>query len=514
MRNFVNYINFTYTGGMNDTATIDQILPTEAVLLQNGYIRNQGKFQKRSGTLLVGDDTGSTAIVGQTAWTTPSGTKYFLRMTGTNLQYLNGSTWTTMDSGFTTGLPTEFVAGNGKLYIFNGTENTHSWDGAATTLNACLTDMGSTIPTGKYAVYWKNYMFVWGGAKQGGTTYKSRCYFSGLGDPDSFTHATDYFDVNLKDGFDGTGIYGVDKFLVLGKERSVNIMTGSNPSEWKLSASVNNLVIIENSIGVASHRSMIQVGDDIWYMGTDGMIHSIRRNEQGATPLSGIVSNKVRTTLGNMNMTHIGKVAATQFNGRVYFAFPNTTSTYNNKVLVCDTSIVTEDTYNPHPWVVYTGWNPAMWTIYTPSSTPQLYYGEASADSLTFQAETGDIDNDSAIDFDYKSGMIDLQKRDEGKTFRFLIASGQSGGNYDISISSSIDGETYTTVGTLNLSSGVLWNSGVWDTSTWGFSADKRQKYPLNIASKKLQLRFRNNAASQPVSIYGWTLAIKQKKVK
>ena len=514
MRNFINYINFTYTGGMNDTVTNDQLLPTESVLLQNGYIRSQGKFKKRSGTLLVGNDTGSTSIVGQTSWTTPSGTKYFLRMTGTNLQYLDGSTWTTMDSGFTTGLPTEFVAANGKLYIFNGTENTHSWDGAATTLNSCLTDLGTSIPTGRYAVYWKNYMLVWGGAKYSGNTYKSRCFFSNLGDPDTFTTATDYFDVNLKDGYDGTGIYGVDKFLILGKERSVNIMTGSNPTEWKLSASVNNLVIIDNSVGVASHRSMTQVGDDIWYMGTDGMVHSIRRNEQGATPLSGIVSGKVRGTLDNLNMAQISKVASVQFNGRVYIAFPNGSSTYNNKILVADTSINLEDPYNPHPWVVYTGWNPAVWTIYTPSSTPQLYYGEASADSLTFQAETGDIDNETAIDFDYKSGMIDLQKRDEAKTFRFIIVSGQSGGNYDISIYSSTDGSTYTFVGTLNLSSGVLWNSGVWDTSIWGFTADKRQKYALAIANKKLQMRMRNNAASQPVAIYGWTLAIKPKKVK
>lgn len=514
MRNFVNYINFTYSGGMNDTSTNDQLLPTEAVLLQNGYIRNQGKFQKRSGTLLVGNDTGSTAIVGQTSWTTPAGVKYFLRMSGTTLYYLDGSTWTAMDSGFTTGLPTEFVAANGKLYIFNGTDNTHSWDGAAVTLNSCLTDMGTSIPTGRYAVYWKNYMLVWGGAKYSGNTYKSRCFFSNLGDPDTFTTATDYFDVNLKDGFDGTGIYGVDKFLILGKERSIHIMTGTNPTEWKLSASVNNLVIIDNSIGIASHRSMTQVGDDVWFMGTDGMVRTIRRNENGSTPLTGIVSGKIRGTLDGMNMAQISKVASVQFNGRVYIAFPNGSSTYNNKIIVADTSITLEDPYNPYPWVVYTGWNPAVWSIYTPSSTPQLYYGEASGDSLTFQCETGDDDNDAAIDFDYKSGMIDLQKRDEDKTFRFLIASGQSGGNYDISISSSTDGETYSTVGTLNLSSGVVWNSGVWDTDTWGFGSDKRQKYPLAIASKKLQIRFRNNAANQPVSIYGWTMAIKPKKVK
>ena len=514
MRNFVNYINFTYTGGMNDTDTSDQIQPSESVLLQNGYIRSIGKFEKRNGTLLLGDDTGGTAIVGETSWTTPAGVKYHLRMSGTTLYYLNSSTWTAMDSGFTTGLPTEFVAANGKLYIFNGTENTHSWDGAATTLNACLTDMGTTIPTGKYAVYWKNYMFVWGAVKYDGNTYKARCAFSNLGAPDTFTTATDYFDVNLKDGYDGTGIAGLDKFLILGKERTVHIMTGSNPTEWKLSASVNNLSTVENSIGVASHRSMVQVGDDIWYMATDGTIRSVRRNEQGATPLTGIVSGKIRGTLEGANQAQLSKCASVQFNGRVYFAFPNGTSTYNNKIVVADTAITLDSPSNPHPWVVYTGWNPAVWTIHTPSTTPQLYYGEASADSLSFQAETGTIDNASAIDFDYKSGMIDLDKRDELKTFRFIIASGQSGGNYDISIYSSTDGSTYSTVGTLNLSSGVLWNSGIWDTDIWGFTSDKRQKYALAIANKKLQIRMRNNAASQPVAIYGWTLAIKPKKVK
>lgn len=515
MGRFYEYINLSYSGGQNDSVAIDQVKENEGTLLQNGYIRTPGQFIKRSGISLVGNDSGNAAIDGQYAWTTPGGTKYFLRMVGGALQYLNSSTWTNLDTGFTSGLPTEFVPANGKLYIFNGTDTTHSWDGSSTTLNSCLTELNNTtVPTGKYAVYWKNYMIVWGNCLLNSANYKGRAYFSNLGDPDTFTTGTDYFDIGLKDGFDGTGIYGIDKYLVLGKERSVHLMTGANPTEWILSSTVNNLSVIDASIGVASHRSMRQVGNDVWFMGTDGQMHSVIRNEQGATPLTGIVSGNMQGTLSGMNRAQISKVATEVFNGRVYVAFPDGSSTYNNKVIVADTFITLDNPFNPHPWVTYTGWNPAVWAIYTPSSTPQLYYGEASADSLTFQAETGTNDNDVAIDFDYQSGMLTLQAPEKSKNFRFGIFSGDSGGNYDITVSQSLDGVSFSSVGMLNLSSGDVWDTGTWGTATWGYSSEKQEKFSFKTKSNKIMIRMRNNAADQAVTINTYTVAIKPRKTR
>lgn len=514
MRNFTHYVNYTYSGGQNDSDKPSELLPTEGVLVQNAYIRKAGKLQKRSGITLVGNDSGNTAIDGQYYWKTPTGTKYFLRMTGGALQYLDSATWTNMDTGFTAGNPVTFVPANGKLYIFNGVETTHSWDGAAVTLNSCLTDLGTSIPTGKYAIYWKNYMFVWGGVTLSTTVVEDTCYFSNLGDPDTFTTGTDYFYVGRKDGQIGTGITALESFLIFGKERSIHILTGSNPGEWKLSGTVNNLVLISEGIGVASHRSMVQVGDDIWFMGSDGLIRSLRRNENATTPLTGIVCSNIFTTLAGANSTYLSKVAAVQYNGRVYFAFPNGSSAYNDRVVVADTTITLDKPMNPHPWVIYTGWHPAVWAIYTPSATPQLYYGEASADSLSFQAESGTSDNTAAIDFDYKGPMVDLKAPDQRKTYRFAIVSGQSGGNYDVSVYSSDDSTQYELAGVLNLSSGDVWDTGVWGTATWGYGDEKKQKFVLQRASTQLQMRFRNNAASQPVSMYPYTLAIKRKKVE
>jgi hypothetical protein len=522
MRNFVNYVIKSYSGGQNDTDRPDQIREDQAEVVKNAYLHERGSLIKRSGISLVGNDTGNYAVDGLTSWTNPSGTKYFLRMCNGHFQYLNSGEWTSIDTGFTAGLPTEFVPAAGKLYIFNGTDNTHSWDGAAVTQNSALVDMGDAIPTGKYAVYWKNYMFVWGNVKISSTTYPGTCYFSNLGDPDTFTTVSDYFHVSNKDGQEDTAIRALDKFLIFGKSKSIHIVSGSNPGEWILSSSVNNQQILENSIGIASHRSMTQVGDDYWYMGSDGLIRSIRRNENGETPLSGIVCGNVLGTLSGVNKSYLTKVAAMTYDGRVYYAIPNGTATYNNLVLVAETRVRLDNADNPHPWVTYTGWQPACWSVYTPSSIPQLYFGNASADSVVFQAETGAADVSCVgtlefsgqIDYDYKGPMIDLGQPEMRKTHRFLIVRGESGGNYDVEVSTSIDGNTFLDHGDLNLNAGSLWNTGVWNNATWSFENEVKEKFAIARASDQIQVRFRNYQASEPVTMYPYTLAIKPKKIK
>ncbi|RLI55061.1 MAG: hypothetical protein DRP09_10905 [Candidatus Thorarchaeota archaeon] len=521
-RNFVNYVNQSYSGGQNDTDEPAQLRENQGTVVKNAYIHQLGALEKRAGSEVTGDDTGNTAITGQTSWTSPGGTTYFLRSTGTELQFLSGSNWTAMDDGFTTGLKTEFVAAAGKLYIYNGTDNTHSWDGTTTALNSGLVDMGSGVPTGKYAVYWKDYMLVFGDALFEENTYKGRTYISDLGDPDTYTTATQWFDVAKNDGQEDRGIFAHADFLAIGKEKTIHLITGNNPDEWVLSSSSNNQRILENSIGLASHRSLTQVGSDVWYMGSDGLIRSIVKNERGGTPLSGIVCGHILTTLSGLNDGKLSEVAAITFNGRVYFAMPDGSSTFNDLVMVAETRNRLEDVDNPHPWVEYTNWQPAVWSAYTPSTTPQLYYGNGSADSITVQVETGSADaemvgtlaNSGKIDFDYQGPMIDFKQPAMHKTSRFLIVSGESGGNYNIEVSTSLDGNTFLKHGDLSLNAGDLWNTGVWDTATWGYATTIEEKFALGRASKQIMVRQRNNAANQDVKINPFTIAIKPKKIK
>lgn len=513
-RNFVYYRKSSFSGGQNDSDEPDQLSDNESQLIQNAYINARGTVEKRSGTTLTGDDTGDTKITGITSWKENDGTKWLFSTTGTDLRYLNSTTWDTLDDGFTTGLDTEFIRADGKIYILNGTDDIHSYDGASVNLNSGLTDLGASVPAAKYGVWWKNYMFICGESSLSGTDYPSRVWFSNIGDPDTWTTGTDYFDVGKDDGQEITGIGILDKFLVIFKENSIYVLTGDGPSEWKLDATTNNLVNVANSVGCASHRSIVQVGNDLWFMDQYGNIRSLRKNEEGSNPLQGIVSENIQGTIDGLNKGALSEVSATFFNNRIYFAAPNGSSNYNNIVMVADLSITLESPRNPHPWVTYTGWNPAVFTVYTPSNTPQLYYGEGDADSLVYQAETGTNDNSAAIDFDIQDRMIDLRDPHRKKTARFLITTAESGGDYDVEVSTSLDGVDFTDHGDINLQAGVQWNSGTWDTSEWGFGQDIETKFAIQRANDQIMVRFRSNTADEAVTIKQYTMAIKPKKIK
>lgn len=513
MRNFVQYVNFDYRGGQNDTDTADQLAENEAVRIYNAYIRKKGKLEKRSGQSLTGNDIGADPIINGFGWKQDNGTKWNFQYTKGVLYYLNGTTWTALDNAFTASATTMcFIAAKNKVYMCNGVDNIHSFNGSSTTLNSCLTDLGSSIPKSKQLIWWKNYMFSLVDVDLGGTVYPQRVYFSNLNDPDTWTTANDYFDVNKSDGQPITGGGILEKFLVLFKEKSSFVMTGSVPSEWRIDGTNNNLQSVENGIGAVNWQSILQVGNDLWFMSTQG-IRTVRRNENGTTPLTGLVSGDIQTTLDGINETQIAKTAAVLFDNRVYFAIPTGTSTYNDLVVVADTTIVKEKPFNPHPWVVYTGWNVSCWWIHASSTAPELYSGHSN-DGKVLKCETGSSDNSAAIDFDYISPMVNLRSPDTKKTARFMYVSGESGGDYDVNVYSSTNGNNYDLLGQLNLSSGVVWNSGVWGTSVWGYSTMVKDKFTLGKAGYQIQVRFRNNEASQPVTIYQWTMAIKPKQFK
>lgn len=448
------------------------------------------------------------AVTGLFTFITDAGATKELRVHDTNLEYNNAGTWTEIGSDeLSNGLDTWFTQANNKVYILNGTDNVQSYDGTT------LTDLGNTTyPKGKYAAFWKNYMFVCGDGVLDGTTYNSRVWFSNLGDPDSFTTGTDYFDVNKSDGQDITGIASLGEFLVIFKRKSIYIMSGSNPDAWKLSGSVNNLSQIANGIGCVSAKSIVQVGNDLWFMSDDG-VRSVRRNEEGSIPLMGLVSGNVNGTIDDINWTYAHRIAGVYFDNKVYMAIPTGTSTINDTVLVANTRIQLDKPFNPHPWFVYTGWNPYCWNVHLRSTT-ELHYGDSNL-TLTIQVETGDSDYDSStLDFDVRGKMIDLQVPEMKKTIRFIKYGALGSGDYTIDLYSSRDGYNWTLRDEINLQQGSLWNSATWGTDTWNYLYETKAKTTLKIGSPQVMFRFHNNGANQPITLYPFTVAIKQRKLK
>lgn len=506
-RNYIYYTKSSFTGGQNDSDQIDQIKDDECVYIQNMITQGTGYLVNRGGHDYVGDTSVATnPVVGNYTFVTDAGTVIELRMETTNLQYNNAGTWTNIDTGFTTGLDTWFTQANNKVYISNGTDNTHSYDGSS------VSDLGASYPKGKYSAWWKNYFFIAGDAYIGGTGYKNRVFFSNLGTPDTMTTGTDYFDVGKSDGQSITGIYPLGEFLVIFKRKSIYILSGANPDAWKLSASVNNLSTIANGIGCVSAKSIVQVGNDLWFASDDG-IRSVRRNEQGSIPLMGLVSKNISGTFDTINKSAYDKICGTFFENKVYMAIPTGVSSTNNVVMVANTLITLDDQYNPHPWFTYTGWTPYVFNIHLTGNRPQLHWGDSGTTNV-FQGETTNTDAVGTLDIDVKDKMFDAGVPEMKKTFRFIKIGVQGSGDYNLSTYSSTDGYTYTLRENLNLQQGNVWGTGVWDTDTWSNTSEKKFKVNLKIGSPQLQMRFTHSGDNEPVTIYPYTIAVKRKKIK
>ena len=506
-RNFHYYTKNSFIGGQNDSKEPDQLNDDECLLIQDAITNSLGYLDKRAGNAYVGNELATTdPVVGLFTYITDTGSTKELRMETTNLQYNNSGTWTDIDTGFTTGLDTWFTQANDKVYISNGTDNTHSYD------NSTVTDLGVSYPKGKYSAWWKNYFFIAGDAAIGATGYKNRVFFSALGDPDTMTTATDYFDVGKSDGQEITGIHPLGEFLVIFKRRSIYIMSGTNPDEWKLSASVNNLVNIATSIGCVSAKSIVQVGNDLWFM-SDDAIRSVKRNEQGSVPLMGVVSDNINATIDSINTSAYSKISGAFYDNKVYMAIPTGSSTTNNKVMVANTRITLDNTMNPHPWFTYTGWTPYCFNTHLNGGVAELHWGDSLLTNVV-QGEVGQSDVVGTIDMDVKGKMFDGGAPEMRKTFRFMKYGAKGSGDYDLDVYTSTDAQVFTFRESINLQQGNVWNTGVWGTDTWSSPGELKNKISLKIASPQLMIQYKNSGNDQPVTIYPFTLAIKKKKIK
>src|SRR6185437_9397913 len=135
MAQLQTYYQTSYDGGLNDTAAPTEVAINQATLLRNWDITYQGQLRRRDGLTLVGGNISSNPITGMGAFLRNGG-QDLLAMEGTNLSFLNGSSWSKLDSGFTNTSGLLFAMENvqvlSKIFIGNEDNTLHTWDPAAT----------------------------------------------------------------------------------------------------------------------------------------------------------------------------------------------------------------------------------------------------------------------------------------------------------------------------------------------------------------------------------------------
>lgn len=304
----------------------------------------------------------------------------------------SGTSWSAV-SGYT---PTsanrvEFAQLVDKMYMTDGAANVHSYDGSS------ITDEGSTAsdpPTCSYLV-----------------THTNRLFAAGLSVPDSLA-CSDNLDGGTWDatndvirigGGDGDPIKGIapwyDHNLLVFKERSIFVVDADPTESTAANWTVHN---IDRRIGCVSHRSIAQVGADVFFLAPDG-IRTVKTILQGAqTAVSEPISVGVQDVIDRINWSSaIDNASAVFWNNHYILSVPLDSSTTNDTLIVFNT--VTKSFVG-----TWTGWEAIQFAVSAFSGRTKLNASTQGGKVLTWLDY---VSESSETDATYQDGGSDYESR-------------------------------------------------------------------------------------------------------
>ncbi len=430
---FQTYYQKDYSGGLNDSVSSLEIKRDQASVLRNWDITYKGRLVQRPGLTLIGS-TMPNPITGLSSFIRNSG-KDLLCTEGTNLRYLDGSTWTIIDSFLTAGNMFSFqnIQALDKIYFTNEDNTMRYWDRASVVSGSAITDLGVGVPYGNIIRWHKNHMFVLNNVTVASTVYPNRIYWSALGDPETFDTVNDFTEIPG----DGRVLTAIDlgDNLIIFKERAVQYLSGWGSASWQITASSSNVANIDEQVGIAGPRASVRVGNEVWFIDNQAQIRRIYQTDFDAFRKD-IVSKNIQSTLLGINKTQLSQAFMWSHDNKIYAAFPNASDLTNS--IVCVYDIIASLRTGDEAWTTYTGWTPNLFADYPTSTTPDLYIGDATLGNVYINE--GLDDNGVAIDCQYDGRDDDFDKSDRFKRYAFGYFGGDAtGGAANLDLYASVD---------------------------------------------------------------------------
>lgn len=476
----------------------------KAELLPKGYCADalncwlDGQYiKKRYGYSLAGNDPSVAKPVLNLEATRPGGTEYLHRVhdnaggTYSVVEYWAGTgNWTTVTDGDeqTAGKDHWFVTANNVLYIGNDTDTClKSTNG---TTSADLVGM----PAGVDARWFHNYFFV--------VTAAGRLYWSSLNDPETFGGA-DYIDVNPNDGDVVIGLAILKDELLICKRNRIWSLTGFGASDFTVADLGERLT----GQGPQSRKSIVELPNDVLfvsYVGQTPHIRSIQRTREGYMVAGEVISDPIEGTMDGLATTYLNKSAGVFDGKRIWFAVTSS-GTYNNLCIVYDTIA--------KGWTRHTGINASCFAVSRVSGTEKIYFGEASADTLTYVMDESTSDNGTAINMEFESPMYSPVPEAKCKwKYLYVVADVESGSSFDVQYSQ--DGYAFNDLKTITMTG----DGGILPaTFPFRFGTPSIIRHRIDNAggtSYRIQYKFVNNTDDETPIIREYQLLFKPRGLR
>ncbi|HWA07918.1 MAG TPA: hypothetical protein VG838_00475 [Opitutaceae bacterium] len=389
-----------FNGGAMSYARRNLLAPNQAFKLVNVMLAKDGPAVTRRGTLKLGVAADyNSPVLGMGYLDTPSLEKLLRIAKSTSgghaviVQSHDGNPandWVTEGSYTPADADMEIVPALNKLYLFNGSDAVHTWDG---TSFATLGTSGTDCPKGKWAVWFQYRMFVAGVAASPYTVF-----FSDVLDPSNghWDATAKSFKVSEGDGDPIVGIAPWTGTLLVIFKRSSIWLADVDPT-ISLGGGIA-LQCIHRGVGCLSHRSIAQVGADLWFASDDGprSVQRILQGDQQAVSLP--LSRPVQDRWDRLNKSAADKICATFFNNRYLIAFPTENATRPDEVLSFNTE--------KNCWEGYwTGWTPTIFCASYFGGLQRMQMGRADGQVMQWRNFTAE-ENETELDF--VDGAVDI----------------------------------------------------------------------------------------------------------
>jgi len=421
-----------FTGGINTRNHGSRIGDNQATILLNVDIGTPGETKKRPGITLI-EDIGDNVGIECFGFAPAGGTEEVIAVHGTKLEGWTGSgSFTEHKTDFSSATAYSLIKGgesgeNDVLFIQNGTDNAFRMNQSHSFQD--LGDTNTSPPITLVNLWYRNRWWTLENNKLSWSDAFSADY-SG-----AFDRTNDYF--NMPVGQERALIGIRDQGIIaLGEDE----IWGINPSTTPVGTDKPEKLL---EYGCVANRTAIQVGDDIMYLARDG-VRGLFRSQQdklqsGRTePLSYTLKDE----FDSITWSSISKACAIYFDNKYFLALPVDSSTTNNEVWV----------YYPalQAWMVITGWNVAGWGKIRINGEEKLYAID-STDGKVYQAWSGYDDNGTAINYQEEGRKENIGKPLILKNGGEVRVRALSSGDYDLTISISLDDGEYQTLGTMSL---------------------------------------------------------------
>lgn len=317
------------------------------------------------------------------------------------------------------------------------------------------------------------------------------------------------------------GFPGQDEMLVFKRNTiwSITGFSGSSFSSTTVAAQNTNSRI--TGYGTIAPFSIVPVGTDVYFfsmLGNVPVIRSLTKTINAVTLGGGVISDTIRNTMNNINLSALSKIAG-GFDGRyVYWGVPTGSSTVNNQVIVLDTwEIGKSKGSTVYPFTTMSGKNPSYFFQSTIPGHPNMYFTDSGATTgLVFKFDSSvNTDNGTAITMDVQTRDYSATASNKTKWFYGYLTY-DTGSAADVAVNARIDRATNFTnqanismqglsapLGSFILGTSILGGQGTTDTR-WSFA---------QILGHYMGLQFKDTT-SNSVVIHKWELWGNRKKLR